>query len=374
MRKMNKSSRVAVTGMAWTTPLGDGLDAVWKRLLAGETGMVKVPHPVPLRNDLAAVITDVPLDLPPAGRMSAFAMQAAGQALAQAGRRPANGMRLVLGTSYGSYLDDNPPEATAHAWADRIGRELGFGEPPVLVSTACSAGSDAILVGTELIRSGATRCCLCGAADVVTLSKRMAHSALGSMSPTMLRAFDVRHDGTLLGEGAAFMVLEPADSGTAALAFVAGAGSSSDATAMTAPDTTGGAIRLAVDRALHDAGITAADVGLVKAHGSGTPLNDATEREALGGIFRGVGSPTVFGTKGNFGHSLGATGAIEAVAVAVALRTGKAPPIVELEQPDPQFPLPLPRGRHADVDTRYALSITLGFGGFDTCLLFERCV
>jgi 3-oxoacyl-[acyl-carrier-protein] synthase II len=359
--------------MGWTTPLGDDLDRVWRRLLAGETGMIPVPSPVPLRNNLAAVVPDVPLDRPAAARMSALAVPAARRALDHAGRKSAGGVRLVLGTSYGSYLDDDPPEATAHAWADRLADEMGFGEPPVLVASACSAGSDAILIGAELVRSGAARCCLCGGVDVVTLSKRMAHSALGSMSPTMLRAFDIRHDGTLLGDGAAFMVLEPTDAGASALAFVTGTGSSSDAAGMTSPDATGGAVRLAVERALSDAGIGAGDVGLVKAHGSGTPLNDSTEREALRGVFEGGHRPTVFSTKGNLGHSLGATGAIEAVAVIMALQTGKVPPIAGLENPDPEFGLPLPRGQPADTDARFALCITLGFGGFDTCLVLERC-
>jgi 3-oxoacyl-[acyl-carrier-protein] synthase II len=258
-----------------------------------------------------------------------------------------------------------------HAWADAVGQAVGAAAAPIAVSTACSAGSDAILLGAELLRAGAARCCVCGGADVLTWSKRLAHSALGTMSPTTLRAFDVRHDGTLLGEGAAFLVLEPAAESRTHHARLRGAGSANDAAAMTAPDTTGLGARYALERSLADAGLGPEAIGLINAHGSGTPLNDATEAHALRDVFAGQGCPLVFATKGNFGHSLGATGAIEAVALVLALATRRVPPVIGLEQPDPAFPLPLPFRQPMDCAARIGLSLTLGFGGFDTSLVFE---
>jgi 3-oxoacyl-[acyl-carrier-protein] synthase II len=142
---------------------------------------------------------------------------------------------------------------------------------------------------------------------------------------------------------------------------------------MTAPDTTGVAVRYAMERSLADAGLTPADIGVINAHGSGTPLNDLTEQKALGMVFAGHGRPVVFGTKGNFGHTLGATGAIEAIALILALRKGEVPPVVGLEQPDPEFPVPLARGQPVRCDARAGMSLTLGFGGFDTSLVFAVC-
>ncbi len=108
------------------------------------------------------------------------------------------------------------------------------------LSTACSSGSDAILLGAELLRAGEARCCICGGVDVLTWSKRIGHSTLGTMSPTMLRAFDERHDGTLLGEGAAFVVLENVESASQpGMAILRGCGSANDATGMTSADITG---------------------------------------------------------------------------------------------------------------------------------------
>jgi 3-oxoacyl-[acyl-carrier-protein] synthase II len=110
---------------------------------------------------------------------------------------------------------------------------------------------------------------------------------------------------------------------------------------------------------------------VINAHGSGTPLNDATEALAFHEVFGAEGRAIVFGTKGNFGHSLGATGALEAIALVLALRSGKVPPVVGLEQPDPAMKLPLPAGEPLSVDARWGLSLTLGFGGFDTSLIFQ---
>ena len=90
-------------------------------------------------------------------------------------------------------------------------------------------------------------------------------------------------------------------------------------------------------------------------------------------LFSAADQPVVFGTKGNFGHTLGSTGAIEAIALVLALRSGQVPPVVDLEEPDPEFPLPLPSGHSVECPGRIGLTLTLGFGGFDTSLVFEAC-
>jgi 3-oxoacyl-[acyl-carrier-protein] synthase II len=321
-----------------------------------------------LRNDLAAPVVEPDLSAPPGSRLHHMACSAIARVLQAAGKRASDpAVQLVVGTSLGTYLED-PPEAPLYGWIEKVGAELGMATKPIGVSTACSSGSDAILLGAELIRSGAASCCVCGGADVLTWSKRIGHSSLGTMSPTMLRAFDRRHDGTLLGEGAGFVVLE-ADSARP-LAVLRGCGSANDGTGMTSADTSGKCARLAIERSLTDAGLSAGEVGLINAHGSGTQMNDLTEKNALGEVFAGL-RPLVFATKGNFGHSLGATGALEAIALVMAMRSARVPPIFGLEDPEPEFALPLARGSAVEHSARFGLSLTLGFGGYDTSLVFE---
>jgi 3-oxoacyl-[acyl-carrier-protein] synthase II len=126
-----------------------------------------------------------------------------------------------------------------------------------------------------------------------------------------------------------------------------------------------------MERSISDAGLTPGDIGLVNAHGSATPTNDRAEAEAFRAVFGQGPRPLVFATKGAFGHSLGATGAMEAIALILGLREGVVPPVAGLEQPVPDFPCLLPVGRPVRHAARIGLSLTLGFGGFDTSLVFE---
>jgi 3-oxoacyl-[acyl-carrier-protein] synthase II len=361
--------------MAWLTALGDDPESVWQLLLAGKTGLRPVAFSGRVRNLLAAPAMDPEIpasEFPASQRLVKMACATLRKALAQAGREPSDPeVRLVLSTSLGAILDEAAARLPLSGWAAEVARELGASAPPIVVSTACSSGADAILVGAELIRSGAAKCCVCGGADVLTPNKRLAHSALGTMSPTHLRAFDQRHDGTLLGEGAGFIVLEAEAPKPSCLAFLSGTGSANDATGMTMADITGLSAGYAMQRSLKDAGLPLSSIGLINAHGSGTVMNDTTESNAFNALFTGTERPLVFATKGNFGHTLGATGAIEAIAVILALREGRVPPIYGLEQPLAEVSLPLAISQPITCTPRAALSLTLGFGGFDTSLVFE---
>lgn len=365
------SSEVLITGMAWSTALGSDLDGVWQALLSGATGMTPVPSAHPLRNDLAAVLPDLPMDLDPVRRQVETGARPLRAAVADAGLDLTDPrLRLVAGTSYGSHLDV-PPDGL-DVWADSLAEEVGLARRPLVVSTACSAGSDAVAVGAALIAEGEEEICVVGGVDVLTPAKRLGHSALGTMSPTALRAFDADHDGTILGEGAAFLVLEARARGTRLRGRLTGVGSANDATGPTAPDPSGGTVVRAVHAALAAAGRSAAEVGVLNAHGSGTPVNDDVECRALSTLFPGAETPVVFATKGAFGHTLGATGALEAVAVLLALRDGRVPPVSGLRTVMPGFPLPLPSGGAPLPFTGdVGLSVTIGFGGFTTCLALE---
>ncbi|MFI2211582.1 beta-ketoacyl-[acyl-carrier-protein] synthase family protein [Streptomyces sp. NPDC020141] len=360
-----------ITGVAWDTPLGRDQETVWDRLCAGESGLADLASPHRLRNTAAALAESLPYADPAADRQRALAARTLAAAFDDAGLAASDPeVGLVLGTSFGASLDESEP--TLHAWADDAAADVGHPGRPVCVMTACSAGSDAIAVAHALVRSGRRRVCVAGGVDVVTEAKRLGHSALGTMSPTGSRAFDRAHDGMLLGEGAGFVVVEHPDSakrrGARVHARLRGTGAANEAAGLTAPDPTGGAVVRAVRRCLASAGLAPADVALVNAHGTGTALNDAAEARGLLELF-GADGPSVFATKGAFGHSLGATGAVEAVATVLALRHRRIPPIVGLR--DPASPLRLASGSARPVGPGAGLSLTLGFGGFNTCLLFE---
>jgi 3-oxoacyl-[acyl-carrier-protein] synthase II len=359
--------------MAWTTPLGDDLEAVWRRLLDGASGLRTAPCEYPLRSPLAGTVPGPPGTA--AARQVEFAATTIVAAGERAGVDPADpAVRLVLGTSIGGALDE--PEPRLSTWAEQAARRVGQARDPVCVGTACSAGSDSLLVATHLIRAGAARVCIAGGVDVVTDAKRLGHSALGTMSADRLRAFDIRHDGMIPGEGAAMLVLESAaaarDRGATVLATLRGAGSANDAAGLTTPDRSGDSVVLAVRRCLADAGLNPADVAVISAHATGTPINDDVERASLGRLFGADAAPLVFATKGALGHSMGATGAIEAVSVVLALRDGLVPPLADVETVMPDFPLPLAVGGARAFTGTVGLSLTIGFGGFNTCLLFER--
>lgn len=367
---------VLVTGMAWSTALGNEVDDVWQQVLAGRTGLSQVHADVPVRNALAAPVPLMP-DRGPAERLRGLASDTAARAIADAGLDGAAGAHFVVGTSYGSDIDEGP-EGDLGSWAAVVARTVGCELPPITLSTACSSGADAICLGAELVAQGLTERAVCGGADVLSAAKRLGHSTLGTMSPTRLRSFDTRCDGTLLGEGAGFLVLEEAGSARARGArvharFRAGA-AANDAHSLTAPDPDGHGLELAVTRCLSAAGVTAGQVAVISTHGSGTRTNDVAEAKALSRLFRCTATgtrPVLFATKGAFGHTLGATGAMEAIAVIAALRSCAVPAVPGLQVPLDEMSLRLPVQVPASVDGTIGASVTLGFGGFITCLLFD---
>ncbi len=373
---VSDGSAVWITGMAWSTALGSSVEGVWESLLADVSGISDVPSPFPLRSTRAAVLPDIAMDRPAGRRQHELTRATLLRALQDAAIDPDDPRILpVLGTSYGPHLERSAVTSLSR-WSTDAARAAGCAREPVTVTTACSAGSDALLTGLALLRAGTAEICVCGGADVLTPGKRLGHSRLGTMSPHDLRAFDTGHDGTLLGEGAAFLVLETEEGARARGArprgVLAGAASSNDAASAVAPDPSGKNVVLAVRRALYTAGLDPGDIAVVNAHGSGTPVNDEVEARAYARVFAQVPRPpVVFATKGAFGHTLGATGAIEAIAVLQALDTRAAPPVHALRDPLPQLTLPIPAAHPLKVEPGAGISVTLGFGGFNTCLVLQ---
>ncbi|WP_238009391.1 beta-ketoacyl synthase N-terminal-like domain-containing protein [Dactylosporangium sp. AC04546] len=367
------TSAVCVTGVAWSTALGDGVDDVWSRLLAGDTGLRPVPSGLRLRNPLAAARPVPPPGATAYERHVALAAATARAALADAGVTGADA-QPVLATSLGPHLDEDT--TSLYTWAEETGRRLGSPAPPVAVSTACSSGSDAIALAATLLRAGAAARCVAGGIDLLTDGKRLGHTALGTMTPTLPRSFDKAADGMLPGDGAAFLVLEPLttarDRGARVHGVLTGWAASNDAAGLAQPDPTGTAAAAAVRQCLAAAGVAPDRVAAVSTHGTATEHNDAAESACLRLVFGDLPAPPVgFATKGALGHTLGATGAIEAITVLLALRDRRVPPVAHAGSVTGDLPLPLPVGAAAPLRDGPGLSLTLGFGGFNTALLLD---
>lgn len=256
--------------------------------------------------------------------------------------------------------------------------------PCQTVSTACASGAAALADATELLRRGAADVVLAGGVDaMVTTNALASFLRLDAMSRNVdaparaSRPFDVDRDGFVLGEGAAFVVLERVLDARAAdhavLGYVLGHGSSCDAHHLVAPPEDGDGARRAMLAALDDAGVDPADVNHVNAHGTSTVRNDAAEAAALRAVFGEAfgrqGSPPVTATKGATGHLIGGSGALEAVVALWSLRRGLVPPISGLRSPDPAFEVDLVRGAPRALGPGVAISNAFGFGGTNTCLI-----
>jgi 3-oxoacyl-[acyl-carrier-protein] synthase II len=260
--------------------------------------------------------------------------------------------------------------------ADVLATVFGLAGPRLVLSTACSSSANALGIALDWIRLGRADAVVAGGTESLCRTIFAGFNALKAMSPEPCRPFDRRRAGLNLGEGAAIMVIERADHAAARGARVharlLGYGTSADAHHLTAPHPDGTGATLAMQRALARAGVDAAAIDYVNAHGTGTPLNDGIEAAAIHRVFgEHTRAVAVSSTKGAVGHTLGAAGAIEALATVVALRDGFVPPTVNLDDPDPACDLDLPR-THRDAGLAYALSNSYGFGGNNTSVVLAR--
>ncbi len=263
---------------------------------------------------------------------------------------------------------------------------LGASGPTTSNFSACAASAQAIGRAFLDIRSGRVVRALAGGMDSMVhpfgMISFMRLGALSTRNEAPLgasRPFDRARDGFLLGEGAAVLLLEEATAaaarGAEILAEIVGFGTSIDAHLITAPHPEGRGARLAMERALRDAGLEAGAIDYINAHGTGTPLNDSTESLAIASLWRGRGlePPQVSSTKSMTGHLIAAAGAIEAAACVAALREGFLPPSIHIEALDPACEVPVVEAtRGVPADVRYAMSNSFGFGGQNASLIFKR--
>jgi 3-oxoacyl-[acyl-carrier-protein] synthase II len=382
--------RVVVTGLGVVAACGIGRDAFFEGLLGpaphGERRVTDFDPEPHFDNPKEARRTD---------RFSQFALAAAAEALEQAGELTADPARIgsLIGTGVGgietletqieTFIEKGPrrvspflvPMMMANAAAAAVSMRYGFQGPCETTVTACAAGTQSIGNAARLIALGYADAIITGGSEA-TLSP-VARQGFINMTATsksgVSRPFDADRDGFLHAEGCGILVLEALEvaeaRGATLLAEILGSASTADAHHITAPAPGGsGAVRC-MELALDDAGLGAADVVHINAHGTSTPLNDAAEAEAVAKVF-GTPGPLVTSIKGITGHSLGAAGAMEAVATVLAMERGLIPRTAGYETPDPEMaPINLVVGEAAEWEPGPTLSNSFGFGGHNATLV-----
>lgn len=416
---------IVVTGMGAVTPLASGVEATWRRLIAGESGIKtndrfdtagwksRVAGLVPSKADTKdgfdpeAVMS--PQDLRRTDLFIHYAMSAADEALRQSGWDPQDahgrsrtatliatgvgGMPAINGAvetiQTGGVRRLSPfviPSFLPNLAAGQIAIRFGFNGPSGAPVTACAASAQAIGDAMRLIQTGEADIALCGGTEAcvgpVAIGGFTAARALSfgynDVPAAASRPFDADHDGFVLSEGAAMIVIERLSHaerrGATPLAVLSGYGTTTDAHHVTAGWPDGREAARAVRMALDKAGLAPDEVSYVNAHATSTPVGDAAELHALSAIFGadGGGVP-VSSTKSATGHMLGAAGAIEAIFSILALRDQILPAGLNIANPMEEargFNLVRDAARAADV--RHVVSNAFGFGGVNAALVFSR--
>jgi 3-oxoacyl-[acyl-carrier-protein] synthase II len=276
------------------------------------------------------------------------------------------------------------PALMANAAAGHIAMIYGLTGPNLATISACASSNHAIGEGMRLIRDGYIDLCLAGGSESATLpltAAAFAQMTALTKNPdpeTASRPFDAERNGFVLSEGACSLVLESEERalerGARIYAEVAGYGASADAFHITAPDPKGSGAALAMRWALRDAGEEPAAVAYVNAHGTSTALNDAAETVAIkSALGEDVAHQVaISSTKSMTGHMLGAAGAVEGAACALAITRGKVPPTIHYKTPDPDCDLNVIPNVAQELDVSLALSNSFGFGGQNACIAFRR--
>lgn len=406
--------RVVITGAGIVTALGVGWGANADGFRAGRTAFRPVTRfDVSRQRVKVAAEADLPEDsLRPEGsgclrrRLSPhqFArldysgkllLAAATEAWQQSGWEPSDNLPVVLGTTAGGmslgeayyrHAIEMPlqnrlqPTRAMHYQPQAQGRALldalGCQGPITLLSNACATGTNAIGQAWELIRDGEAERVLTGGYEGLSQLLFAGFDSLQALSPTTCRPFDARRDGLAIGEGAAVLALETFESArrrnAQILGEIAGYGTTIDLHHLTQPHPDGEAAVRSMSLACEAARVTPAEIDYVNAHGTGTPLNDSAEANAIrqwaGDRARSL---PVSSTKAGIGHLLGAAGAVEAVVCLMALREGFLPPELAFETPDPACVFPVV-GTPREAALRAVLSNSFGFGGVNASLILKR--
>ena len=399
--------RVAITGLGCVSALGLGRQAFWDGIRAGRPAIRPLsilPH-----ENLGIRVGAEVRDYDPSrhfdrkrlslmDRFSQFALLAAREALDDAGVELSDGLRrrtaVILGTGTGGKTTDDDafrelygkgnlrvqpsviPRLMVSAATSQLTMEFGITGPAFTVSSACSSANHAIAQAFWLVRQGVAPLAIAGGSEACfTFGTMKAWEALRVMAPDTCRPFSRDRRGMVLGEGAGVVVLEPVEAararGAEVYAELAGAGMSADAGHLIQPSEAG-AVQ-AMEMALGDAKLSPREVQYINAHGTGTQTNDVTETRAIRRVFGPHADRlAVSSTKSMHGHALGASGALELVATALALRDRIAPPTANFTDPDPECDLDYVPNTSREMPIDAALSSSFAFGGLNAVLAVRR--
>jgi 3-oxoacyl-[acyl-carrier-protein] synthase II len=407
--------RVVITGLGAVTPIGIGVEPLWAGLRRRESAVRTITRfdPSPFRSRIAAEVdgfhaTDhiEERKVRRLDRFSQFSIAATRLGLADAeldlAREDRERVGVMMGTALGGVAQAEGQHARyveggiravdptlaltvfAGASSCNIAIEFGVAGPNATNGMSCASGTIAIGDGFRAIRRGDADVMLAGGAEAplaplsfgafaIIRAMSTRNDAPGEAS----RPFDAGRDGFVMGEGAAVLVLEERGRalarGARIYGEVCGFGLTNDAYHMTAPRPDGRQAARAMELALAEAHVIPAEIGYINAHGSSTPLNDPAETGAIKQVFGDHAYRLrLSGTKGYYGHALGASGAIEVAICALAMERSWLPPTVNLRQPDPACDLDYLAGGGRDESPEYLLTNSFGFGGINAALVLRR--
>ncbi len=403
--------KIVVTGMGAVTPVGIGVDAFWKNITAGVSGIdtIKTFDPSELAVQIAGEIKDfVPSDYLPKDLVRKtdpfmqYAYIAAEEAIKQSnlkiepertGITMGTAMSGVATTAFtqdalsgASHKKVGPrfiPKILGNIAAANIAIDYNIQGPSFTVSTACSSGGDAINTACMCIQAGKADVMLAVGAESVlcplviySLANAKALSRRNDTPQTASRPFDISRDGFVIGEGGGALVLETEEHalarGAKIFAEITGCGNTNDAYHVTAPHPEGRGAIACMKQAVADAGLSPSDIGYINAHGTATNKGDSVEVASIKAVF-GENLPFVSSTKGATGHMMGAGGITETIACIKTIETGVIPPTINLNEVDPEcdgIDFVANTAKNAKID--YAMSNAFGFGGQNSSIIVGR--
>ncbi|MEO9591531.1 beta-ketoacyl-ACP synthase II [Rhodopirellula bahusiensis] len=409
------SRRVVITGLGTVTPLGCDVETLWSALLAGKSGIHELSimdtskYKVHFGGDIPEFnVADhvEPKEAKRLDRFTQFAVHAGAQAVLDSGidwdKTDRNRCGVILGSGIGGLneieeqiermLNKGPdrvspftvPKMMVNAAGGNISIRYGLKGPNYAVATACASATNAMGDALRSIRGGETDVVITGGTEAAITRMGLAAfqnmKALSTRNDDPQRAsrpFDSDRDGFVLAEGAGLLVFEELEHaqarGAKIYAEVLGYGTTSDAGHITAPDPEGLGAGAAMRAAIQDSGRAATEIDYINAHGTSTPLGDKAETRAIKSVLGDhAQNVAISSTKSALGHSLGASGGIEAVILCQTIQNNVIAPTINLDTPDPNCDLDYvpnqPREQKVDV----AMSNSFGFGGHNACVLFGR--
>jgi len=405
-----QEKRVVITGMGTVNALGTSTADLVEALQQGrcgigpvtlfDTGPFRTHTGAEIRNFDSRALIPSEYKLKRLSRADGMALAAALEALRDAGIYPlsearcldmgviiggGSGGKLEAETFFDEYLRRGGRRAhfsrlaslPCASSADVIAAKLKLWGPKTTLMTACSAGATAVGLARDLIRNGAARIMVAGGVEPMCRTTYASFNALKAVDPDFCKPFDRDRQGLSLGEAAAILILEALPDarrrGAKIYGEVLGYGVTCDAHHMTAPDIEASGAARAMLAALDDAGLEPGQVDYINAHGTATPANDVTETRAIRAVFgRRAYAIPVSSTKSMTGHTLGASGALEAVISLLAIERAFIPPTISFQHPDPECDLD-----YVTTGARFSapdvvLSNSFAFGGNNTAVIFGR--